>query len=290
MTLRQVFAAFGVEAERIRLLKRGVNSHWLGVAGQKRFVLRRYGADREMAAIAWELSLSHRLAAAGLPVNGPLAQTQTIDGALYALFPFLPGRSLRWPHDGDYRLLGRTLADLHDVAEGLDDLGQRPGWRPFVETVHPPGDPAEQQDLLDRLAARDPAFAEQVARVRAEAAPHLAPLTGLSQRPIHGDFSAWNVRFAKGRLTGIFDFDLSHLDILAADVAFARRGYHDAVVEGYLERRPLSAAELDGLHALWLATGLDYVWRNLARGELSQSVIDYTRSQFDKTRPYAGRR
>jgi hypothetical protein len=62
------------------------------------------------------------------------------------------------------------------------------------------------------------------------------------------------------------------------------------VVEGYLERRPLSDAELDGLHVLWLAAGLDYVWRSLAKGGLELAGLEFTRGQFAKTRPYAGRR
>jgi Ser/Thr protein kinase RdoA (MazF antagonist) len=290
MTLRDIFAAFGVEAERIRLLKRGLNSHWLGVSGQKRFVLRRYGADRSMDSVAWELSLTRRLAAAGLPVNAPLARARTFDGALYALFPFLPGRGLRFPHDREYRVLGRTLAEFHEMAGAIGDLGQRPDWRGYVESALPPGGLAERSELLARLRSADPGFADQVAEISDLAAERLPRLAHLPHHPIHGDFSPWNLRFVRGQLTGIFDFDLCHLDIPAADVAFARRGYHDAVVEGYLERRTLSDAEIDALHVLWLAAGLDYVWRSLAKGGLAQAGLEFTRAQFAKTRPYAGRR
>jgi Ser/Thr protein kinase RdoA (MazF antagonist) len=290
MTLRQIFAAFGVEAERIRLLKRGVNSHWLAVAGRQRFVLRRYGADPDADSIAGELSLARRLAAAGLPVNAPLSEARAFGGDLYALFPYLPGRSLRMNHDGDYRRLGRTLAEFHEVAGAIDDLGQRPDWRGYVETAMPAGGLAERRRMLALLRVADPAFADEVARVSDMAAESLSCLAYLPRRTIHGDFSPWNLRFVGGQLSGIFDFDLCHLDILAADVAFARRGYHDAVVEGYLQRRPLSDAELDGLHVLWLAAGLDYVWRNLAKGGLELAGLEFTRAQFAKTRPYAGRR
>lgn len=138
----------------------------------------------------------------------------------------------------------------------------------------PPGGREERDRMLAVLKRADPVFAGEVARISDMAAERLSGLRSLPRRPIHGDFSPWNVRFTGGKLTGLFDFDLCHLDILAADLAFARRGYHDAVVEGYLQRRALSDAEIEALHVLWLATGLDYLWRHLAKGEPPPGVLD----------------
>lgn len=118
-----------------------------------------------------------------------------------------------------------------------------------------------------------------------------ARLAGLPLRLVHGDFSTWNIKLAGGRLIGLFDFDGAHVDIRAADVAFARRGYHDAVVDGYRRVAPLSDAELDALDGLWLGGILRGLWRVLegrvAAGEADLMYgMGWHLEQLDKTRPY----
>ena len=91
-------------------------------------------------------------------------------------------------------------------------------------------------------------------------------------------------------MTGLIDFELAHVDVRAADLAFSRRGYHDAVVEGYLERAGLSAAELAALDGLWLGGCLSGVWRvlenRLAEGAVTTHGFDWNLEQLAKTRPY----
>lgn len=49
----------------------------------------------------------------------------------------------------------------------------------------------------------------------------------------HGDFTRWNLLFAGARLSGVIDFDLTHLDSRAADLAMARAARTPAVLDGY---------------------------------------------------------
>lgn len=282
-----------MRAERVRLIKHGHNSHWRVAVGGTRLVLRRYGkgARWEPDAIAWEMELLRRLAEAGYPAAAPLAGPLTVDGDVYVLFPFVSGRALRLG-DAGYRELGRRLAELHEVVLARVRMDQKPERRSLTAAAAPPEGGATRDALLARLAKLDAGLATQVDATSAAIAPRLQALAGLPQHPVHGDFAPWNLRMRDGRLIGVFDFDDARLDILAADVAHARRGYHDPVVDGYLERRPLSAGELAGLDALWLGAVLEGFWHMLARDDVEDAdklaALAWSREQLGKARPYAG--
>ena len=50
---------------------------------------------------------------------------------------------------------------------------------------------------------------------------------------LHSDFAPWNLLFEDERLTGIIDFDGTHLNYRVADFANSWRGYQDEVIDGY---------------------------------------------------------
>lgn len=60
---------------------------------------------------------------------------------------------------------------------------------------------------------------------------------------LHGDFAPWNILYERGELSGIYDFELAHLNFRVSDFALSWRGYQGDVIAGYMERYPLS--ELD---------------------------------------------
>jgi Ser/Thr protein kinase RdoA (MazF antagonist) len=267
MRLADIVRRFSVDPDAVWLIKKRYNTHWLVRAGARRYVLRRFGswmeADREQT---WEVGVLRQLAAAGLPVAAPIGEPQWIDGELYALMPFLHGRALGHGNvsDAAYRKLGRALAEVHAVVASLPAPPQRPGWTANVDGALPlTGGATYRAELLSALAAVDPAMAARFSdAAQALEARDLPSVFAAAPRMIvHGDFSPWNVRFAGGRMAALLDFDLAHVDVRAADVAFARRGYHDAVVDGYLEVAGLSDAELAALDGLWLGGVLSAVWR-----------------------------
>jgi Ser/Thr protein kinase RdoA (MazF antagonist) len=110
------------------------------------------------------------------------------------------------------------------------------------------------------------------------------------RRTIHADFAPWNIRLRRGRLVGLIDFELAHIDVLASDVAQSRRGSHDGVVRGYLRHAQLTDAELANLDAFWLAAIMAGVWRELERrlalGPITEVGFEWTLPQLDKIRPY----
>jgi Ser/Thr protein kinase RdoA (MazF antagonist) len=236
-----------------------------------------------------------RLADAGLPVPAPIGAPRMADGALHILMPFLGGRPLGagLVSDARYRQLGRELARFHAAIADLPPPAQRPGYCETVDGALPlAGGRARRAELLAALARADAALAGRFARAAEalDARDLPAVFAGAPRLGVHADFSPWNVRFTGGRLTGILDFELAHRDVRAADVAASRRGWHDAVVDGYREVTPLTDAELAALDALWLGGVLAGVWRvledRLVEGSELTYGLDWHAAQLDKTRPY----
>lgn len=295
--LADIVRAFGVEPDAIRLISRRQNVHWRVRAGGRSYALRKFGVWATPEDVAWETAAVEQLAGAGAPVPKALGPPRQIDGASWLLMVWLEGRRMRHPptSEADYERLGGFLADLHAATAQLPPPSQRPAWTSCVDGAFPLlGGAARRAELLAELAQVDAdmaaRFGEAAAALEARDLP--AAFAGYPRRVVHGDFSPWNIRVRAGRLTGVLDFDLAHLDVRAADVAWARRGYHDGVVRGYVQRTPLTEVELANLDALWPGGSLRSVWRvlesRLAEGRVTTHGLDWNLAQLDKTRRYAG--
>src|SRR5206468_1589114 len=139
-------------------------------------------------------------------------------GWVWCLFPFLPGDPLSVEDPmAEQRVRGRLLAEFHADLGRLGDFGQRGGWRRCEEILGEAG--------LDRvLAEHERERPEEVRILRwhldrahdrvAGLRPHVRP--GMV---VHGDFTAWNLRYRAGRLSGILDFELAHWDHRVGDFA-----------------------------------------------------------------------
>ena len=294
--LADIVRAFGIEPDAIRLISRRQNTHWRVRAGDRRYALRRFGVWAATEGdVDWEVNAVAQLAAAGAPVpaaNGPVRE---IDGASWLLMPWLEGQRMRHPptSEANYQRLGGFLAGLHAMTEGLPAPPQRPEWTSCVDGAFPLAGGADRRaELLAELARVDATmaarFGEAAAALEARDLP--SAFSGDRRRVVHGDFAPWNIRVRGGRLSGVLDFDLAHLDVRAADVAWARRGYHDGVVRGYVKHAPLSDVELANLDALWLGGSLRTIWRvlenRLAQGRVTTHGFEWNLEQLDKTRPY----
>lgn len=287
MTLADVLSTWDVVPDRVRLIQDSGNTHWSVRAGGERYVLRRYGTHRDLPQVQWEHDLLGRVTERGWPVACAIGQAVAVDGRFYSLFPFIDGSRMRGRDEDQRRRCGRVLAELHiDVADL--EVDPRPG-KPKIWEFSP--DPiVENGDALrSALGDRDAAVFAQHAVAVADDFERLG--VGDFPRSItHGDLAAWNLRFQDGKLSALYDFDSADVDALAADVACARRGYHDVFVEGYLDVLPLSDEELGALGPLWIANVLRYV-AGLLRGgittdEWNWSEVAWCRAQLEKTVPY----
>lgn len=298
-TLAAIVRSFGVEPDRIRFVSKRQNVHWRVTSGAKANALRRFGAWGRTTPgdVDWEVAAVEAFAAAGVPVPRPIAPPRQVDGDIYLMTPWLVGRVLRHPpaSDAEHHRLGVLLAEHHAATAQLAPPAQRPGWGEFATGATPDvGGSARREALLSALAGIDGSAA---ARFRAaaealEARDLPARLAGQPLRIVHGDFATWNVKLVRGSLVGLIDFDLAHVDIRAADIAAARRGYHDAVVDGYRSVMTLADAELEALDGLWLGGVFRGLWRvlenRLAEGGDLADGLAWSLDQLDKTRPYRG--
>jgi Ser/Thr protein kinase RdoA (MazF antagonist) len=240
-----------------------LNRHWLVTAHGDQLVLRRWATAADD--IAYELRLLASVAALGWPVAPAVAGPVDIGGHVWCLFPFLPGQP---PTEADppteQRARGRMLAEFHADLARLGGFGQRGDWRRCEEILSDP--------TLDRLLAEhERARTEEVRLLRWHLDRARERVAGLrpGDRPglvIHGDFTAWNLRFQGGRLSGILDFELAHWDHRVGDFALAWRGQYDAVIHGYAEVSPLEPEEWKLLTPMWWAFLLDSARRHLVEG------------------------
>ncbi|BCY08105.1 phosphotransferase enzyme family protein [Actinoplanes sp. L3-i22] len=194
----------------------------------------------------WRYSL--RVAAAlreqGWPTPEPAEEPLVTPDGVWLLADRLPGR----PHvtagsdsPAEQRRRGRLLAELHAALAATGITGQREGFGFPAAMV---GDP-ELERTLRAYRELHPDDGAELLACRAAAVEFFAanPVVEAPSGVIHGDFTPWNLLFENDRLTGVLDFELTHVSHLVADFALAWRGYQDGVISGYEEVRPLSELE-----------------------------------------------
>jgi Ser/Thr protein kinase RdoA (MazF antagonist) len=246
---REALRRFNVTPNTARRVRRGRNTHWIVGTDRGAVVLRRYASECSTAEVSYELAVLAHLAKRGWPVPTPVVAPFRSPSGIWCLFPYLTGRS-RAPRSPSGRLAeqrgrGRLLARLHTDLEDLADLGQRDRWKTTPEGLFDRSGKASADTVLRNFAARDPERGRVLLDYAEHTAASLAELMPSAPAPIviHGDFVPWNMRFAGGRLSGLFDFDVAHLDLRIADFALAWRGKHDGVLAGYEEAAPLNDIE-----------------------------------------------
>ncbi len=246
------------------------NQHWLVESKGNRFVLRRWAYGIEQA--KYETRLLTEIAALGWPVTvpgeGPIPVAEggmSAGPPVWSLAPFLQGQPRgvkNTPEEQRHR--GRLLAEFHASLARLPALPQRPGWRRCETILADPG--------LDALLfAKEHERPEDIAILRHYLDEARRRLEGieLPSRPhqlIHGDFTHWNLLFEDGRLSGVLDFELAHLDHRVAEFANSWRGLYDDVILAYDEVAPLEPEEWSMIVPVWWAQLLEGICQNLRAG------------------------
>ncbi len=238
--VRDVLHLLGVRPRSVSTLKDlpPGNGSWLvDTGGGERIVLRRYH-DR---ATAEDLDYEHRvlrhLAQSGWVVPDPVGDLVRHDGLWFCLTRYVPGAAVRDEPVDQRRRRGRDMARVDVALRDLTEtLGQRPGWRAqhAATTVHAAIDwgacLAEFTGCDPRLAGWAAAAAAEVRAVLASIGAEALPLT-----VVHGDLAEWNVHYLDGRLAGVVDFALTHLDSRPYELAIARTWRAPEAIEAYAD-------------------------------------------------------
>jgi homoserine kinase type II len=242
------------------------NSNWLIETSQARFILTMYEARVAVEDLPFFLSLLDHLAAKGSPVprtihdrdGAPFRMigvpgSEAGAGKAVALIEFLPGVSVDTPSAAQARAVGRALAGLHlDAADFPGTRANAMGQQQWHDLLAQCGQ--------EGLRSIDPSLPELVER-------ELLYLTanwpqGLPRSVIHADLFPDNVLLLGDEVTGLIDFYFACRDVTAYDIAvthaawcFGKDGAFrpdiaEALLAGYVERRPLSAAERQALPTL----------------------------------------
>lgn len=281
----------GVSAERIRRIAHRSNTHWIvETSAARRLMLRRYAPHRSRGDVAYELRLLEHLDGRGWPAPTPVAPVIEAAGSLWCAFRYMPGRAPA-PRSvagtrAEQRRRGRLLARLHAEMADLAEIGQRDGWRRADEGLF------ERAGRLpmDVIFAQHERVAPEEGRILREYAgrtrERLGELLPLAPAPvvIHGDLTPWNVRYVRGALSAVLDFDAAHLDLRVADFALAWRGRHHDVLRGYEELSPLEPVERALIVPIFWAWVLASAVAGLDAGEASAewAVRHLLRTEADR--------
>ena len=201
-----VLERLGLRGHRITVLRDvpGQNANWL-VEGfpRGRMVLRRYHARATPADLSYEHAVLRHLARAGWVVPEPVGELVQHEGLWYCPTRFVPGEPAGQESAGQRRRRGRDLARLHIAMRGLAEVSPRLASQAAAAAV-------QTRDALAAIGAG-----------------------GLPVTVVHGDFAEWNVHYERGRLAGVIDFGLTHLDSRPYELAIARTYRSPETIDAY---------------------------------------------------------
>jgi aminoglycoside phosphotransferase (APT) family kinase protein len=265
-----------------------LNRQWLVTADGMPLVLRRYPKEPP-GDVRYEWRVLRRLDALGWPVPVPVEDQYAADGHTWRLFTRLPGAPPTVAGPAAERARGRLLADLHAATASLADLGQRPGWRRAEAVV---ADPALSR-RLDEYARLFPRPA-RILRWHADRAHECFSRIDLLDRRLvvlHGDFNARNLLYQGDRLTGIVDFETTHLNHRTSEFALAWQAKRDEVIHGYEEIRPLDEVDRALLAPTlwsWVLLGVAAEIRRMLAGLTAPHGFDWQVGRLLRRSPLMG--
>ena len=207
--------------------------------------------------IDYELEVLASLDDVGWPVPAAVEEPIQVDGRTWCLFKFLPGTCRTSNRPEQRRARGRLLAELHETTASLAGMGQRRGFGLSEEVIGDPGLINSVRKYEKLRPAEGHVMRWHIDRAK-EAFGRL-DLNDAVTTVLHGDLTPWNLLYEGENLTGIIDFEATHLNYRVADFANSWRGYQDEVIEGYDEVSKLSELEWELLvpsYWAWLFLGV----------------------------------
>lgn len=286
---RQVLRQLDMPSSRIRRVGQRRNIHWIVVGKKSRSVLCRYAPDRSRDDVQYELRLLEHLKRRGWPVPEPRSPLIEHAGALWCLYTHVLGRAPSARTEAGLRVQqlrqGRLLARLHADMSPLRAIGQRSGWRRADEGLWEREDKPPIEEVLRGFERQNPEPGRIFLTYADAARERLDVLLPQAPDPIviHGDFAPWNLRYVRGQLSGILDFDSAHLDLRVADFALSWRGKHSWVIEGYEQEAPLEPIERGLIVPVFWAWIIASVVGGIDQGDTSPEMAEWAVSHLLRT-------
>lgn len=243
------------------------NSNWLIETSAGRFILTMYEARVEIADLPFFLGLLDHLSAKGSPVPRTIhdrtgAAYRLVGGKAVALIEFLPGVSVDEPSATQARAVGAALAGIHL------DAADFPGERANTMSL------AHSRELFEHCG--DEGLRSIDTELPALIATELDHLSAnwpqdLPCSVIHADLFPDNVLLLGDTVCGLIDFYFACTDLTAYDLAVTHAAWcftpsglfkpeiGKALIDGYVGRRRLSAAEWAALPLLARGAALRFL-------------------------------
>jgi Ser/Thr protein kinase RdoA (MazF antagonist) len=255
------------------------NGNWLvEAAAGPRFVLRRYHAWTAREDLSYEHAVLSYLVGIGWVVPAAVGAPVFWQDRWYCLTRYVPGDALTAEDASQRSRRGRDLARLHLALRGLHErIGQRPGWRAQHTAVSVRA-ADDWEECLRGLASVSPRLARWAQAAATQAHDSLTAI-GAADLPVmvvHGDFAEWNVHYEHGRLAGVIDFGLTHVDTRPYELAIARTYRAPQAIDAYRAELaasgwPLSELEEAALVPVYHAFRVGMAIAEMAGGRITGS-------------------
>lgn len=285
-----VLRHLGFDGWSVHHLGGRANIHWLLIRDSSEVVIRCYSRHYSVESAEFERRVLAHMAGRGWAVPIAIGDAIVYEGRTWQAFSRLVGRP-RTPrtvtgHRHEQRQRGRLLALLHADLADIGEMDQRQGWlrRDEVLTLHP-----SIEEVLSRWARRLPEEIAVLHRYAKLAREHLHGLAAPRRPPIviHGDFATWNLHFKAGQLSGVLDWEFSHVDHRVADFALSWRGHYTEVIAGYEEVSALEPPEralITPYYWLWILEGARDILLNNTGS--SKPGLDWNVNTLLRSSPY----
>jgi Ser/Thr protein kinase RdoA (MazF antagonist) len=276
------------ELKVLHKLEGRVNRNWMVERlNGERFVLKQF--TQPESDINYELSVLRRLSDSEWPVPTPVGEPLQAEGSTWCLFELLVGQPLKEKGAPERHSRGQLLARFHDSTSDLCDLGQRRGFQRCDAIVSDPGLIGAVRRYEQVVPDIGKLMRWHIDACRIGFESH--DLEDLEQIVIHSDFAPWNLLYSEGELTGILDFESTHLNFRVADFALSWRGEYDDVVHGYNEVHPLSdldRALLVPCFWAWMFLGVKDEIDKILSGHQENHGFKWQTKQLQKRSPLFG--
>jgi homoserine kinase type II len=190
-----------------------------------KYVLRIYERGRTKEFVAFELKLLNRLTKYNFPTPRPLRTSKnklitSFKGKPAVVFEYIKGIHIKHQNQSHVSQVGKTLAEMHMITKGFKPKGYKIRWNADVSEIRKLADKLTKEGKKNNI--KNVELVERV--IKSEFKSFEFP-ENIPKGTIHADLFKDNVKFYKGKLQGVLDFDDAFYGRLIDDLNTAILGW-----------------------------------------------------------------